>query len=177
MIQLNLRFLLGLTGTILFSCFVCEAETKVPCLIFSGNTEKDLSIDLSSLNRITFGDNSMIISSSKDGSKESVELLYSLYHHIEIGDDFPANNVTSVDNISDDPANRFYVDPKSKLLYLQTTSNTNFQVGVFDINGNLLITSDLYNGDSVMLDALSPGVYIAVASDGETKLSLKFILN
>lgn len=76
-----------LMSFVLLSCLFCKAETKVPCLIFSGNAEKEHCIDLSSLNRITFGDNSMVISSSKDESKKSVELLYSLYHHLEIGDE------------------------------------------------------------------------------------------
>ena len=148
----------------------------MPCLIFSGNAEKEHCIDLSSLNRITFGDNSMVISSSKDASKESVELLYSLYHHLEIGDETPSD-IASVDVISDDSTSRIYVDAKSKLLYLQSTDGAKFQLGVFNVSGNLLLISDLSNGDAVTLEALSSGVYIAVASDGKTKRALKFILN
>lgn len=155
----------------------CKAETKVPCLIFSGNAEKEHCIDLSTLNRITFGDNSMVISSSKDASKKSVELLYSLYHHLEIGDEIPTDIEVSVDVISDDSISRIYVDAKSKLLYLHSADNTKFQLGVFNVDGNLMLTSDLSNGDAVTLEALSAGVYIAVASDGKTKLNLKFILN
>ncbi len=162
---------------VLLSCLVCKAETKVPCLIFSGNAEKEHCIDLSSLNRITFGDNSMVISSSKDASKESVELLYSLYHHLEIGDETPTDIGASIDVISEDSNSRIYVDAQSKLLYLQTTSDANFHIGVFNVSGNLLLTSDLSNGDAITLEALSSGVYIAVASDGKTKLNLKFILN
>ncbi len=162
---------------VLLSGLFCKAETKVPCLIFSGNAEKEHCIDLSSLNRITFSDNSMVISSSKDASKKSVELLYSLYHHLEIGDETPTDIGASVDIISDDSTSRIYVDAKSKLLYLQSADNTKFQLGVFNISGNLLLTSELSNGDAVTLEALSSGVYIAVASDGKTKLNLKFILN
>ncbi len=162
---------------VLLSGLFCKAETKVPCLIFSGNAEKEHCIDLSSLNRITFSDNSMVISSSKDASKKSVELLYSLYHHLEIGDETPTDIGASVDIISDDSTSRIYVDAKSKLLYLQSADNTKFQLGVFNVSGNLLLTSELSNGDAVTLEALSSGVYIAVASDGKTKLNLKFILN
>lgn len=159
------------------SCLFCKAETKVPCLIFSGNAEKEYCIDLSSLNRITFGYNSMVISSSKDASKESLELLYSLYHHLEIGDETPTDIGASVDVISEDSISRIYVDAKSKLLYLQSKDDTTFHIGVFNISGNLMLTSDLSNGDAVTLESLSSGVYIAVASDGKTKLNLKFILN
>ncbi len=162
---------------VLLSCLFCKAETKVPCLIFSGNAGKEHCIDLSSLNRITFGDNSMVISSSKDASKESVELLYSLYHHLEIRDENPTDIGASVNVISEDSTSRIYVDAKSKLLYLQSTDDTTFHLGVFNVSGNLLLTSDLSNGDAVTLEALSSGVYIAIASDGKTKLNLKFILN
>lgn len=164
-------------GFALLSCIVCKAETKVPCLIFSGNAEKEHCIDLSLLNRITFGDNSMVISSSKDASKESVELLYTLYHHLEIGDEIPTDNEDSIGEISYDVTSQISVDVQSKLLYLSTTSDSKFQVGVFDISGKLLLISELFNGDAITLEALSTGVYIAVASDGKTRLTKKFILN
>lgn len=182
--QFNSAKLGWLMSFVFLSCLVCKAETKVPCLIFSGNAEKEYCIDLASLNKITFGDNSMIVSSSKDPSKESVELLYSLYHHLEIGDGIPKiENGTPTDFgapinvISGDSNSRLYFDAQSKLLYLQTDSDSEFQVGVFNISGNLLLTSELSNGDAVTLEALSSGVYIAVASDNKTKTSLKFILN
>ena len=171
--QINTAMLAWLMSFVLLSCPVCKAETKVPCFIFSGNAERDYCIDLASLNRITFGDNSMVISSSKDAGMETVELLYTLYHHLEIGDEIPE---ASVEVNSDDTSSRIYVDAQSKLLYLETTSESIFQVGVFNISGNLLMTSELSNGDALMLDALSSGVYIAVASDGVTQLKLKFIL-
>lgn len=166
-----------LMSIVLLPCYLCKAETKVPCLIFSGSAEKEHHIDLASLNRITFGDNSMIISSSKDASKESVELLYSLYHHLEIGDGIPSVSGSYIDLIPEDSNSRIYVDTQSKLLYLQTSFNTKFHIGIFNIGGNLLLTSDLSNGDAITLESLSPGVYIAIASDGKTKLNLKFILN
>lgn len=175
--QFYMARLAWLMSFVLLSCLFCKAETKVPCLIFSGNAEKEHCIDLSSLNRITFGNNSMVISSSKDASKKSVELLYSLYHHLEIGDETPTDIGASVDVISDDSTSRIFVDAKSKLLYLQSPGDSTFHLGVFNVSGNLILTSDLSNGDAVTLEALSSGVYIAVASDGKTKLNLKFILN
>lgn len=161
---------------VFLSSLFCEAETKVPCLIFSGNTGDELCIDLATLNRITFGDNSMIVSSSKDSNSKSIELLYSLYHHLEIGDGTPSDFGTSVNVILDDPDSRIYLDAQSKLLYLQTTSDSEFQIGIFNVRGDLILTSELSNGDALMLESLSSGVYVAVATDGKTKISLKFIL-
>lgn len=159
---------------VLLGGLVCKAETKVPCLIFSGNAGTEHSVDLSRLNRITFGDNSMVISSSKDDTQQSVELLYSLYHHLEIGDTTPTSGIET--EVMDSET-RIYVDAKAKLLHLQSASDAEFSVGIFNLNGILLLTSELCNGDAVTLEVLTPGVYIAVASDGQTRLNLKFILN
>lgn len=161
----------------LFSCPVCKTETKVPCLIFSGNAEKEHSIDLDKLNRITFGDNSMVISSSKDSAEKSVELLYSLYHHLEIGDATQTDVSTGINVANANSNSRIYVDAKAKRLYLQSSNDAIFTVGVFDINGRLLLTYEISNGDTVGLETLVPGIYIAVATDGMNNLNLKFILN
>ena len=172
----KLLMLIWLVSFGLLQNSVFKAETKVPCLIFSGNAEKEHSIDLAKLNRITFGDNSMIVT-SKDDSNQSVELQYSLYHHLEIGDVVPTDLTTGVETANSDYNSNLYFDNQDKQLHLQSTSETKFSIGVFDISGHLLLTSKLKNGDALTLEALSPGVYIAVASDGKTKIYLKFILN
>lgn len=161
----------------LLSCLVSKADTIVPCLIFSGNADTEHSIDLAKLNRITFGNNSMVISSSKDDASQSVELLYSLYHHLEIGDATPTDLESGIESVDADSDSRIYVDTQAKLLYLQSASAAKFSIGIFNISGHLLLSAELNNGDAATLETLSPGMYIAVASDGKTKLSLKFILN
>ena len=65
------------------------ADTEVPCLVLSGHAQSEHSIDLSKLNRITFGSESMTISRAGGDAKETQELLYSLYHHIEIKNAMP----------------------------------------------------------------------------------------
>lgn len=175
--RINSTMLTCCVSVVLLSGIECKAETKVPCIIASGNAEAERCIDLASFNRITFGENSMTISSSRDANKESLELFYSLYHHLEIRDADPTDiNDGSVDAISEDSTSRIYVDEQAKLLHLQSTSDTEYSIGVFNISGHLLLTCELKNGDAITLDVLSPGIYIAVASDGKTKLSLKFIL-
>ena len=172
--------LLTLTWLIVIGLLLCplsRADIKVPCLKFSGNAETELSIDLAKLNRITFGDNSMIISSSMENGEQSVELLYSLYHHMEIGDAFPTAGGAGNDELDAAYSNsRMYVDTQAKFLYIQSPSEDKFSIGVFNISGQLLLNSELNDGDAVTLESLIPGSYIAVASDGKIKLNLKFIL-
>lgn len=242
----------------LLTCLVSKADQKVPCFIFSGNAEKEHSIDLSKFNRITFGKNSMVISSSKDDNEQPIELSYSLYHHLKIGDAEPTvtlaesialnhetatlkvgdvlelratvipenvadytvtwtssdesvatvdaeGNVTavsvgqtdiiascgvveavcavtvvadkgSVEAVDVDSNTSIYVDTLSKLLYIKSQSASIFAVGIYDINGQLLLTSGLSGGDRMILESLAPGVYMAVASDGIINLNYKFIL-
>lgn len=175
--QIKSVTLAWLLSIVLLSSFVCKAETKVPCLIFSGNAEKEHCIDLAKLNRITFGDNSMVISYSKDENQEPVELLYSLYNNIRIGDATPHDIITGIEAIDTDSDARIFVDTPSKLLYLESSTDARFAVGVFNISGRMILSSDLRPGDAFSLASLSPGIYVAVATDGKTKLNLKFILN
>lgn len=162
-----------MVGFVLLFSLLCNADTKVPCLIFSGKAETEHSIDLSKLNRITFGDNSMVISSSNDDAEPYIELLYSLYHHLEIGDAKPAG----IEQLGDNVDSRIHFDFTSKILYLQTPSEKRFSIGIFNVGGQLVHIAEVYGGNGVTLGNLSTGVYVAVATDGNIKLNLKFIIN
>lgn len=164
-------------GVALFTCFLCKAEKIVPCLIFSGNAETEHCIDLAKLNRITFGHNSMVISSSREDDDSSVELLYSLYHHLEVRDAEPSNIDVGLETIDAESGSRLYFDSQSRLLYLQSSSDSEFSIGIFDLEGKLLLKSELKDGDSLPLETLDPGIYIAIASDSKIKIDLKFIFN
>ena len=247
-----------LLSVVLLSSLISEAETKVPCLIFSGNAEKEHCIDLASLNKITFGDNSMVISPSKSNGEKTLELQYALYHHLEFGDAVPTGteaasiclsqtsvtlkvgetlmltasvlpndatdktvtwssdnesvvrvdaggNVTAlaigkatikaqcgsasascfvtvddssgIETVHAESDALIYIDAAEKLLYIKSRPNAKFNMGVFNAAGYLLLTSELVSGDAINLESLLPGVYIAVASDGITQLTLKFTIN
>lgn len=152
------------------------AETIVPCLVFSGSAEKDNHFDLTEYNRITFSENSMTVSSSTDETRKPVEMAYSLYHHFTVGDAEP-DDFSGIEVAESGEQSRIFVDAKSRLLHLQSWSVSPFAVGVFDIGGRLMLTGELHAGDALTLDALTAGSYIAVASDGNVRLSLKFILH
>lgn len=168
--------LAGVMSVVLLPGLLCEAETKVPCFIFSGNADKERCIDLASLNRITFGNNSMVISSSKNGDTPQVELLYSLYHHFIIDDAYP-DGTSGLTSVNKESETEMYVDRQSKMLHLNGHAECKYVVGIFNMNGNMMMNLALSPGDAVPLEKLMPGVYIAIASNGNEKLSLKFILN
>lgn len=152
-----------------------RGETVVPCLIFKGNTGNRQSIDLSKFNRLSFDDDGMIVSSSNGATTEEIRLLYSIFNHIEIGDDVPSNEAGLDGNsVSLDSKLLFVSDDKS--LKIETSSTNRFSVGVFNLKGALVATAKIFANDGLALEALVPGAYIAIASDGEIKLTLKFII-
>lgn len=157
-------------------CGYCGANAQegVPCLIFTGTSENARCLDLAKLNRITFGKDGMTVSSSKDGTAQEVSLLYSLFHHLEIGEASPSET-TGLDSEALDDS-RLVFHPDTKSIVIDSPSEGVFSVGVFNSGGTLLATSQLRAGQILAVDALPSGVYVAVATDGETKLTLKFVL-
>lgn len=153
-----------------------NAETVVPCLICTGNSSTKQSIDLSKFNRITFDDEGFTVSSSQDGNSTDVRLLYSLYSHLEIGDDTPTNEAGIDDNIFSTDSKLNYLSD-TKCLTIVSPSTNQFSIGVFNINGVLIATSKVYSDDSLSVEMLPSDTYIAVATDGNIKLTLKFIIH
>lgn len=153
-----------------------QAQDRVPCLIFTGNSETQHCIDLAKQNRITFSSDGFAVSSSAGNSNPNVKLLYSMFNHIEIGDAVPTET-SSIDEIEDDANSRIIFMPDSKSILLESSSDSPFAIGIFSLKGILIATSEIYAGHSLPLEGLSSGMYIAVATDGTAKLTLKFILN
>lgn len=166
----------GWLSGILLSC-VCpaNAQDEVPCLIFTGNSDSEYCIDLSKLNRITFGDEGMTISSSTDSNSPDVTLLYALYNHLEIGDAIPTD-ASGVVTVKAEGNSQLKFDFKTKSLSLETPSSSTYSIGIFSLNGMLIATSAMTAGQSLSLEALSTGTYIAVATNGESQISVKFKL-
>lgn len=118
----------------------------------------------------------MTISSSKDSNVQDVQFLYSLFHHLEIGDAIPTNPA-GLDDIEADVISQLRFKAATKEIVLDSDSESPYTIGIFSLKGTLIATSEMFGGQSLSVERLASGVYIAVASNGETKLSLKFILN
>lgn len=164
-----------LTG-LLISCFcTAKAQDAVPCLIFTGNSETSYCIDLNKLNRITFGEDEFTVSSSGDSSQPDVTLLYSLYNRLEIGDAVPTDpaGVNAVEADGDSQL-RYMADMKS--IVLGSSVDGPYSIGIFSLQGTLIATSKMSAGQTLYVGSLPAGSYIAVASNGNSKLTLKFIL-
>lgn len=117
----------------------------------------------------------MTISSSNESSEPEVTLLYSMFNHLEIGDAVPTD-ISSVKFIESegDAQLRYIADTKS--LALESSSDKPYSLGVFSLTGSLIATSKMSAGQSLSIESLSEGTYIVVATNGESRLTLKFIL-
>ncbi len=163
------------TGLLLSGSCTATAQDAVPCLIFTGSSDTSYCIDLSKLNRVTFGDEGMTVSSSSDDGQPEVTLLYSLYNRLQIGDAVPTDpaGIEAVE-VAGDSSLRFISDTES--IVLNSTSENPFTIGIFGLNGTLIASSRMTAGQSLYVGSLAQGSYIAVASDGNIKLTIKFII-
>ncbi|MBD5163436.1 MAG: T9SS type A sorting domain-containing protein [Bacteroidales bacterium] len=145
------------------------AEDGTPCLIFSGAAGKEYALDLTRYNRITFGENSMTVSNSKDPS-DNVELLYSAYHHLEVG----LAQASGLDDVAATDLSLVY-EAETSTLKVESTDENTYAVGVFNINGVLVCHTQLRGGEGVSLATLAPGVYVAVATGETGTQKIKFV--
>lgn len=157
------------------SSFSAMSQNVVPCLIFTGNSDTRQCVDLSIYNRINFNEEGFTISSSQDDSVKEVQILYATFNRISIGDDVP-NASNGIGDVS--------VQNDSQLMYISdinalsiiSGSTKAFNVGLFTLNGVLVARSTMFANDNLSLESISPNTYIAVATDGNCKLTLKFII-
>lgn len=161
----------SLLPLLLCSIGIClsYAEKVEPCLIFSGNAEQNKALPLAIYNRISFGENSMTVS-SPDDAVSSVELPYSDYNRFNIGEDI----ISEVQPISDSGIELTF-DSSSNTLLLMSTCDTVVEVSIFGIDGKMILCTDMRRCERLSLNSLPEGVYVAVASGEAENHKIKFI--
>lgn len=151
-------------------------EDVEPCFIFSGNSDTNKNVSLSSYNRIYFDNNGMTLSSPNEDINDELRLSYSDFHHIMIGLASPDVS-TGVETTVADAESYLEFMSDSKALAIHSPSEKIFKVGLYDLSGNLVAVAQMQSDDTLTLERLSPNTYIAIATDGETKMTLKFIIH
>ena len=148
----------------------CFAADEVPCLILTGPSDAKQVLDLSEYNRITLGDDSMTVSNADDPDKK-IELLYSVYNRLQFGEGIPAG-IPETDGVEDTILN---CDIHTNQLLLSGNSDDVYSVGIFNIDGILVCRTVMKCGETESLESLIPGIYIAIAVNGNDILKLKFV--
>lgn len=171
-----LRWVIVMSGCapILLSTGI-RAKEKVPCLIFTGNSESEFCADLSVHNRIYFKENSILLTSSNEDEDNGLALPYYKFNHFNIAETIPSLTVGTED-IDVATGDLLRYDNRIKSLLLFSSNESSYDIGIYNTKGTLIAVSSLAGGQSLSLEAVSPGVYIAVAINNESKLTLKFII-
>lgn len=145
---------------------------EVFSIVVTGSAKNPTGVPLDKYNRITFYEDNMTLSSSLDESVVAVDLLYSLYKHVE----FCYFDPSGVEDVSVDETWLVYDDMGRCLKIMSEENPTSFSVGVFTVNGNLVYADKFNELSIVTLSHLTPGLYIAVSTDSKIKTILKFII-
>lgn len=154
--------------------FQLKATDEKPCFVFSGASSSQNNFDLEKYNRITFKDNAFILSSSKDEQVSDMELLYDLFNHLEFKGGVPSEE-TGVGLTENKDWNLQY-DADTREIILISDNSEEYVLGIFDLGGNLLISSRLVSNTGFRIENLSNGIYIAIAAQGDKQQTLKFIV-
>lgn len=172
----NAQPVLCLLGGLMLSGFFCvaRAQDSVPCLIFTGNADTEHCIDLADKNRIYITPDGMRVSSQEEDPSAEV-LSFSNYHRFSIGMRSP-ETLTGTDNLFSDGTSSLVFLSDTKSILLKSLKESAFSIGIHNLSGMLIATSSMHSGQSLALESLPAGMYIATATDGETNLMLKFII-
>ncbi len=154
---------------------ISNAYDTVPCIILSGNSDIEHCIDLSKKNRITFGSNSMCISNPKEDHTQDVNLLYSDYHQIRIGDANPTAT-TSLNQVEIDRISHFRFYSNNKTLTLFSVKSNPYLVKIYNMYGVIVSSAQMSDGDILSLSYLPKGVYVAHGTEEKAQITLKFII-
>lgn len=140
-------------------------------MIVTGETGSKQTVDLSSLNRITFGENSMSLSLTDDLESSPIVLPYNLFNHIEFSDDLS----TVLENHFFTDAKMLFL-PGEKALEIKCDKQQDYLVFIFNSFGALIERNKTTSNTRYYLTHLYPGLYIAVAKNNNNQLQIKFIL-
>lgn len=164
----SIRWLAG--ALCVLSAAGMSADTGTPCLVFTGAAQDELVLALKDYSRITFGRDAMRVMNPSD-SGNSVELPYSDYCRLT----FEARDLSALGESALGEDASFVYDKELLTLSFISRNGDGCKAAIFSVKGVMVCHTTMRSGDSVSLEALAPGVYIAVASDGDRIYKIKFV--
>ncbi len=122
---------------------------------------------LDTYNHIEFRGDSWHLSSASDSDIAPVEIPFTSAEKMAFGTHSAADEITkSTSTLS--------YDANSHSLHLNAENTGEYTIAVYSMLGALLIQNSPDANGALPLDKLAAGIYIATASDGHTRLTLKF---
>lgn len=122
---------------------------------------------LDTYNHIEFRGDFWHLSSASDSDIAPVEIPFTSAEKMAFGTHSAADEITkSTSTLS--------YDANSHSLHLNAENTGEYTIAVYSMLGALLIQNSPDANGALPLDKLAAGIYIATASDGHTRLTLKF---
>lgn len=153
-------------------CLFCPASAQKTkhYLIFQGPSGEERALDVDQYNRIKFGKECIQLSKSNNPD-QTLDLLYSVYDRFRIEKNAPLVNEELVAGAS----GALVYDSAVQSLKITGDTQEAYTLGIFNLNGVLLDSVTVMPGESVSVQSLSDGFYIAVAVNSTSSLTLKFV--
>lgn len=145
------------------------AQQQKPALIFSGAAGDNYAIDLEKYNRIYFGESGMKLVDSNNPA-DNMDVLYAAYHKFRVGEAY----ISGLEDVSDVDSPLVY-NPIEQTLAISGDSEDTYRIGVFGLNGMLMLSGLLNGTETISVESLPKGVYIAVAVGNKSNKTLKFL--
>lgn len=154
-------------------CGATASGETVPSLVFTGLGEETAVHPQETYGRIYLGEESFKLHSLTDETAEDIELPYNLFNHLEFKEMEASSGVESV--AESDSARIRYI-AETQTIRLDAPADADYALGIYNVDGVLVAASHLGTQREVSLAGLPKGTYVALATDGSDKLTLKFIV-
>lgn|GEM_PF-6763286 len=119
----------------------------------------------------------MTVTSANEDAKENTFLSYSEFKAFKIGMRVPSEfSLVDAINAGGEGGTTLKFISDTQSISIQSDSEGDFAVGIYDATGKLIATSKMTADQMLSVRQLTPGMYIAAATDGERKATVKFII-
>ena len=143
-----------------------------PSLIFSGDAQRQHVVALDQYNRVSFGPESMTLTHSDDPTA-LLQLPYSSYNLFSIGEAEPTASISDI--VAEAPTQSALFAYDAAIQSLRSTSVDLLNISVYNLAGHCLLTATLAEGETLPVDTLIKGIYLAKAETKSTTNTIKFI--
>lgn len=161
--------------SILLCAMNAQGADEVPCLVFTGESMSPSLFDMEIFKRVYVGEDSFIVHAPDNTEYEDTELPYSLFNRLEFKSSSLTDGVQKITAQNESSTVLRYV-ADSHALCLTSESSSVYKTGIFTTSGTLVATTSLKGGQSVSVQQLTPGMYVAVATNGAKSYVTKFII-
>lgn len=111
-----------------------------------------------------------------DFAKEVAKMNMALLFELAIGDIYEHNGQTGIENNTNDLSVRFSPNPASDYINVQCTTNTGFEIHVYDLTGRLIMSQSTPDNNIILnINNLESGIYLAEIFSNGKKSTEKFI--